>query len=85
MSKIIGVTVGTTTSPAKIEQELRPVKTVNGVAPDANGNVVIETGGGSSAPGTPGYTPVKGVDYWTEADKAEIKAYVEDAILGGEW
>ena len=30
-------------------------------------------------------TPVKGVDYWTEEDKAEIKMYVEDAILGGAW
>lgn len=29
--------------------------------------------------------PVKGTDYWTEADKAEIKTYVEDAILGGAW
>ena len=35
--------------------------------------------------GAAGYTPVRGTDYWTEADKAEIKSYVEDAILGGEW
>lgn len=32
-----------------------------------------------------GGTPVKGVDYWTEEDKAEIKAYVDEAILGGAW
>lgn len=32
-----------------------------------------------------GPTPQKGVDYWTDADKAEIKSYVDDAILGGEW
>ena len=36
-----------------------------------------------------GYTPVRGVDYWTDADiaeiKAEIKNYVDDAILGGAW
>ncbi len=32
-----------------------------------------------------GHTPVKGVDYWTAADIAEIKSYVDDAILGGEW
>lgn len=38
----------------------------------------IENGGGGS-------TPVKGVDYWTEEDIAEIKSYVDDAILGGEW
>lgn len=29
--------------------------------------------------------PVKGVDYWTDADKAEIKSYVDEAILGGAW
>ena len=29
--------------------------------------------------------PVKGVDYWTDEDKAEIKAYVDEAILGGAW
>lgn len=32
-----------------------------------------------------GETPVKGVDYWTEEDKAEIKGYVDEAILGGAW
>lgn len=35
--------------------------------------------------GSDGYTPVRGEDYWTEEDKAEIKSYVEDAILGGAW
>lgn len=35
--------------------------------------------------GEDGYTPVRGTDYWTEADKAEIKAYVDEAILGGAW
>lgn len=35
--------------------------------------------------GVTGHTPVKGTDYWTEADKAEIKTYVDEAILGGEW
>ena len=37
------------------------------------------------ADGVDGYTPVRGTDYWTDADKAEIKAYVEEAILGGAW
>jgi hypothetical protein len=37
------------------------------------------------AGGADGYTPVRGTDYWTEADKAEIKAYVDEAILGGAW
>ena len=35
--------------------------------------------------GEDGYTPVRGTDYWTEADKAEIKSYVDEAILGGSW
>ena len=33
----------------------------------------------------PFITPVRGVDYWTAEDIAEIKAYVDDAILGGAW
>lgn len=35
--------------------------------------------------GAAGYTPVRGVDYWTPADIAEIKSYVDNAILGGAW
>lgn len=35
--------------------------------------------------GADGKTPLKGTDYWTESDKAEIKSYVDEAILGGEW
>jgi hypothetical protein len=35
--------------------------------------------------GKDGYTPVRGTDYWTDADKAEIKSYVDEAILGGSW
>lgn len=35
--------------------------------------------------GTEGSTPVRGEDYWTEEDKAEIKSYVDEAILGGDW
>jgi hypothetical protein len=35
--------------------------------------------------GKDGYTPIRGIDYWTDADKAEIKGYVDEAILGGAW
>ena len=35
--------------------------------------------------GDAGYSPVRGTDYWTAADIAEIKSYVDEAILGGEW
>lgn len=40
--KIIGATVGTPTSPKKIEDEIKPVKTVNGKEPDENGNIEVE-------------------------------------------
>ena len=30
--------------------------------------------------GAAGYTPVRGTDYWTEADKAEIKSYVDTNV-----
>jgi len=29
--------------------------------------------------------PVRGTDYWTAADIAEIKGYVDEAILNGAW
>ena len=35
--------------------------------------------------GSDGKTPVRGTDYWTAADIAQIKSYVDDAILGGAW
>lgn len=40
--RIIGVTVSTPISPKAIERRLNPVKTVNGIEPDANGNVQVE-------------------------------------------
>ena len=33
-------------------------------------------------PGAPGYTPVRGVDYWTSADIAQIQAYIDGQIGG---
>ena len=41
--------------------------------------------GQDGQPGQDGYTPVRGTDYWTAADIAEIKSYVDDAILNGAW
>lgn len=40
--KIMGVTVGTPISPAGMERKMKPVKTVNGIGADENGNVLIE-------------------------------------------
>ena len=39
--------------------------------------------GAPGVPGQDGHTPVKGTDYWTETDKAEIVADVIAAIPGG--
>lgn len=54
---------------------------------DRNSNIqtITISDGLKGADGQPGYVPVRGTDYWTEADKAEIKSYVDNAILGGSW
>lgn len=41
--------------------------------------------GEKGADGAPGYTPQKGKDYFTEADKQEFYDYINANILGGEW
>lgn len=41
--------------------------------------------GTNGTDGKDGHTPVRGTDYWTDADKAEIKNYVDEAILNGAW
>lgn len=33
-------------------------------------------------PGNPGYTPVKGTDYWTSEDISEIQSYIDNQIGG---
>lgn len=55
---------------------------------DANGLVTLNLGipkGNTGATGAAGYTPVRGTDYWTAADIATIKSYVDNAILNGTW
>lgn len=47
MSKIIGVTVGTPMGPKSIQEKLKPVRSINGVTPDADGNVEITQGAAS--------------------------------------
>lgn len=54
--KIIGVTVGTAISPAKVEKEIKPVKSVNGITPDENGDVSIL--GGNGQDGADGFSPI---------------------------
>lgn len=53
--------------------------------PEAVSDALNQAKASGDFKGDPGYTPAKGVDYWTDADKAEIKSYVDTAILGGAW
>jgi hypothetical protein len=46
---------------------------------------ITDKNGTTTAIVTNGYTPQREVDYWTDNDKAEIKSYVDEAILGGAW
>lgn len=39
--------------------------------------------GAAGADGKDGYTPVKGTDYWTEEDKAEIESYIDTELANG--
>ena len=40
----------------------------------------IETAGPQGPKGDPGYTPIKGEDYWTEEDQTIIKNDLKDYI-----
>lgn len=48
------------------------------IGTDSSGNIVAKNA--SDMP-----LPVRGTDYWTAADIAEIKGYVDNAILNGAW
>ena len=54
-------------------------------AEGAINDAIEEAKANGSFKGEPGYTPQRGVDYWTPADIAEVRGYLESAILGGEW
>jgi hypothetical protein len=73
----------TTTSTADDGNNIITVTLSNG----ATSTFTVQNGskGSTGAAGSNGYTPVRGTDYWTDADKAEIKSYVDEAILGGAW
>lgn len=78
---------------AEIEIPVATDYTIGGVMPvakdnsmtqsvgvDENGRLWTTTGSGSGEGGTDGYTPVRGVDYWTEEDQAQIVSDVLAAI-----
>lgn len=77
---------------ATVTAEAIHIKGADGITPHIgdNGNWYLgdtDTGkpsrgvaGAAGAPGKDGYTPVKGVDYWTASDKAEVVAEAAAAI-----
>jgi len=81
-------------SPETIEIEIQEAGPKGDPGPSAY-DVYVQTGGElteeewlASLKGDPGYTPVKGTDYWNEDDKSEIKSYCDSLIidvLGGSY
>ena len=78
---------GITFTPSVNEEGILSWSNDGGLDNPAPMNIKGERGetGESGSAGADGYTPVRGTDYWTDEDIATIKAYVDDAILGGEW
>lgn len=77
--------IGTVT---KLNPDQAPTASFSG----GNGSYTLDLGipqGVQGENGNDGHTPVKGTDYWTDADKQDIldetKQYVDDAILSGKW
>ena len=74
-------TDGTSWHTEQTDADLYYRQRISGIGADWSTAIKLIQG----TPGTNGATPQKGVDYWTDDDKAEIKAYVDEAILNGEW
>lgn len=66
------------------EDGFSPIATVEQTESGAT-ITITDKNGTTTATVINGYTPKRGTDYWTDDDKAEIKSYVDEAILGGEW
>jgi hypothetical protein len=73
----------------RVKLNAKDAETIMGVSlNDAINNALTQakaSGEFDGEDGEDGYVPVRGTDYWTDADKAEIKSYVDDAILNGVW
>lgn len=72
---IYGTPVGTPISPKKIEEVVKPVKTVNGQAPDAKGNVETK--------GIARYNPVSKTDDMTQPVGVDAEGRLWVAPIGG--
>lgn len=74
-----------TSTPVKIPYRYS-IKSTGGTAEAPSTDVydeIVQLINAGAVKGDAGYTPVRGIDYWTEDDVAEIQGYVEDAILEG--
>ena len=74
------------------EQENRKIKeavvSIGGSVAEPTTDVysqIVQMVNAGAVKGDPGDTPVRGTDYWTEADIASMQAYCEEMILEGKW
>ena len=77
-----GTTLTITSSSGSSSADLKGEKGDKG---DVGAQGIQGAKGEQGEKGEAGYTPVRGADYWTPDDIAEIKSYVDEAILGGAW
>ena len=64
------------------------IKSIDGSVPEPSADVysqLLQMINGGAIKGDPGYTPVRGTDYWTDADIASVQDYCEEMILEGKW
>ena len=64
------------------------IKSLGGIIANPTADVytqLVQMINGGTIKGEPGYTPVRGTDYWNVDDIATIQAYCEDKILEGKW
>ena len=64
------------------------IKSIGGSVAEPTADVysqLVQMINAGAVKGEPGFTPVRGSDYWTEADIASVQAYCEEMILEGKW
>lgn len=78
---------GITSTPVKIPFKYS-IKSVGGSVETPSADVysqLVQMINDGAVKGPAGDTPVRGTDYWTEADIASIQDYCEEMILEGKW
>ena len=83
IAKMIGKGgAGSTISVTATKADGKATLTIN---TDGNIQTVEILDGADGKPGTDGHSPVRGTDYWTDADIEAMHSYIDEKILGGEW